>query len=288
MNLRLKKLTIRIVIPLVILLSALVAPLFNVSVDVINSLLTVTALVFAILVGFFIAAATTNYITFQQSLAQECGNLVAMFNFTSIVDPASRDKMAEIIDQYVIATLDYSLAEFVDKTYHEFRRVVEQVDLLRPENDDARVVAALERTQELKIELFKNRESIKLAAHRVIGGFHWLVLVILAAILTFLLLTLRTDALLLNFAIGVLTASIYFTLVLLYNIDGNTFLEEQLAYKDVQIIFETIGRLPYYPSLAFSEGEIKKPSGSYRIGVYTDYPNSFAKTIRVVNPKNRS
>lgn len=287
MNKGFKKIVLYGLVPLAIIVSVFTLPLFAILIDT-SSLLTVVSLVFAVLVGFFIATATTNYINFQRCLAQETANLIVIFNLGNIVKPSEKEKITEKIDQYVIATLDFSLTEYVEETYLEFKQVVESIDELQSENDTKRGVVALDHLQATKIDLIRNRESVALSALRITSGLHWLILVFLAATLVFLLFSLRTDGPLLNIVIGALSSAVYFTLLLLYEVDGNIFLEEQLAYQDVQRIFKTIGRLPYYPPLAFKSGMVKRPKESYRLGVYTDYPRSRVKEIKIYNQNQKS
>ncbi|OGZ02508.1 MAG: hypothetical protein A2946_00685 [Candidatus Liptonbacteria bacterium RIFCSPLOWO2_01_FULL_53_13] len=279
-----RKIVLRVVFPLIIVISVFTLPLLGLSADI-SPLLTVVSLVFAVLVGFFIATATTNYINFQHYLAQENANLIALFNLGNMVSPSEKEKTAETIDQYVIATLDFSLAEYIEKTHQEFKRVVEHIDTLKPKKGDGRSTVAFDHLQATKIELFRNRESVALAALRITNGLHWLILTFLASTLVFLLFTMRTDALLVNGIIAVLSSAVYYILLLLHEIDGNVFLEEQLAYQDVQKVFRAIGRLPYYPSFAFASAKLKTPGERYRLGIYADYPRSCAKKIKVCDGK---
>lgn len=280
MNERVRKFFLRVIVPIIVLIGVFVLPSFKISSDIYWPL-TVSSLVFAILVGFFIATATANYITFRDCLSQEATSLATIFNLIKILSPSEAEKAAEKIDQYAIATLDFSLTDYVEKTDREFRDVIDSVDEITINKSDERVPIIFDHLQGTKIELLRNRESIALSALRVTTGVHWFVLTALASVIIFLLLSLRTDEIALNLVLSILSSAIYFILLLLYEIDGNSFLEEQLEYQDIQKVFKAIDRLPYYPSLALERGQVKKPLENFRLGVYTNYPYSRKKEIKI-------
>ena len=244
MNQKLVKILRRIIVPIIIFAISFLLPLFTVAADP-SPLLTVISLVFAILIGFFIATATTNYLNFQNNLAQENANLITLFNLCNLVDPLQKRLVADKIDEYLISSLDYPLTTYVESTQKEFEGVVNIVDTLKPNTGNNTEIIALENLQTAKVELFKNRESLALAALRVTNNLHWIILITLSSLLIFLLLSLRTDESIIKIVIGLLSSAIYFILLLLYEIDGNVFLEEQLAYHDIQKVFRAIDRLPY-------------------------------------------
>lgn len=65
----------KFLICLLLLLIAFNIPLFKLNFDV-ASILTVISFLFAILVGFFIAAATSNYLQLQSLIAEEDASLI--------------------------------------------------------------------------------------------------------------------------------------------------------------------------------------------------------------------
>ncbi len=123
-----------------------------------------------------------------------------------------------------------------------------------------------------------------IAALHVTNPLHWFILILLSTVLIFLLFTLRTpENLFFNLTIGAVGAIIYFILLLLWEVDSNSFLEEQLACKDTQVIFRSLGQLPYYPAWALDEQNIVPLYPQYRIGTYTNLPSSHHKKITICN-----
>lgn len=281
----LRKIFFRTLIPIGLFVLPLIIPIHKVSFDI-STLVTSASLLFAILLGFFIATATTNYMNFQTLLAEESSGLIMLFNLGVLVQPSAREKIVEVIDNYVISTLDFSLTDYIDSTRKEFSEIIEVVDSLEPQDEQKRRVAALSYMHETKSNVLKARESITFAAHQVTSSNHWFIIIVITIVLVVLLFTLRNGDLLASVIVGLLTAILYLILLLLYEVDANTFLEEQLAYSDVQKIFGSIGRLPYYPANAIKNGVVREPEGEYRIGIYNNYPTSTEKTIKRVNRKS--
>ena len=282
MGVVMKKYVFRIFIPLLLLVSAFAVPIYKVGIDISN-FLTAVSVLFAILLGFFIATATTNYLNFQANLADEGTALIMLFNLGLLVRPSAKEKIAEAIDQYVIATLDFSLTDYVKNTQKEYNKLVEVIDGLEPEDEAKRRMSALDYIHQVKANMLNAREAITFAAQRVTTGTHWAVIVLLGGILTLFFFDLRDGHFFSNAIVGVLITTLYLILLLLYEVDNNVFLEGQLAYQDVQGVFRAIGKIDYYPAFAIEKHLIKKPEQAYRIGVYKDYPHSTEKTIKTIS-----
>ncbi len=281
-----RKVVLRIIVPLFVFGSAFIIPVYGVQFEI-SDLIVVISLLFAILLGFFIATATANYLDFQARLAEEGEALIMIFSFGRLVQPGAARKLADAIDRYLIATLDFSLTEYVQKTETEFEALMGTVDGLEPKKNDARGESALDHVYDEKSGLLKARSAISFTAPRVTTAVHWLVIILLTGALTSLLFSLRDGSLFLAAIVGVLSAALYLILLVLYEVDGNIFLEEQLAYGDVQSIFRAIGKPQYYPAFVIENGIAPAPLEDYRIGVYKDYPRSTEKTVQAVRVNER-
>jgi len=266
-----KSIIIKFIVPVLIFVVTFFSPLFNQSLDLQN-LLNVASLLFVIMLGFFIAAATSNYLSFQTSLAEENSALIGLHNLVKLVDPLAAEKVADIIDHYVIETLDYKLGEYADNTQKEFAQIIYAVDEIKVNINNPENVALFSYVHEVKINLLESRQKVFMAARKVVGKIHWTVLILLALVIEFLLLSMRDGSLFLSVITAVITIALYLVLVLLREVDSNVFLEEQLAYGDPQKVFEAIGKLPYFPETGVKYRIIQKPNKSYRVGLYEDYP----------------
>ncbi len=279
-----KNLILKFLIPAAILFIVVATP--AIKIEEVGSLISLAVLLFAILAGFFIAATTTNYINFQSALAQEGSALIQLYNLGKLVSPSSEEKIKQIIDNYIIATLDFPIGEYVDKTDIEFGKLIEVIDSIEPDDDQKRRTACLGTMHSVKGSLYNFRQQVALCSLRVINPMHWTILVLLEISIITLLISLRSGSLLVTILVCILAVASHLVLVLLSEIDSNYFLERQLGFRDTHKLFVALGLVPYYPPTAFSlDYRVKKPTGQYRYGIYKDFPQSLEKDIRIIDGK---
>lgn len=264
---------------LVIALLVLTLPSFKFSFDI-GTVLTVISLIFAILVGFFFAAATSNYLRLQSLITQEDAALITIYNLTQLIQPSGAPAVAETIDAYMIAVLDYEILTYAPGVAKELQAVVDAVDRLQPE--DERGMNLIQTIHGAKASLYATNQETALAAKQIVSGHHWLVVILLALFIDILLLSLRDGTLINAFIVFAVIVTLYKTLTLVHEVDSNLFLAKQLAFKSPQHVFEAIGRLRYYPETAFADGQ-PRPTGTYRLGRYKNLAESYEKTIETVS-----
>lgn len=257
-------------------------PLFNLTFDV-GSILTVISVLFTILAGFFIAAATSNYLRLQTLITSLNASMISMFDLARIIDPASKEKVADAIDEYMISALDYDLLDFASKTEDELQKVVAVVDKIKPKNNH--LGPLIQNLHDQKVSLYSSHQEMSVATKRIVGTRHWVILITLSSLIAMLTLELRDGQVLSYIMVSALLFAIYQVLKLLHEIDSNLFLAKKLAFETPQQVFRLIGRLHYYPKYALDAGVAKMTEIPYRVGVYTDSPNSYKKKIEIVKIK---
>ena len=264
---RLSKYLRAIFVPALIVVAPIIIPLFRVSFNS-GDILGPTTFIFSILAGFFIADATANYRRLRQLILTENATLSYLYYITLRENPQKANKLADAIDEYMIAQLDYNLLDHTEHTRDEFNKVVS-------------ISKMIPRLDKSLYYLILGNHEIFLSAKKTIGRNRWFLIVSLAIVIAFLLLLKRTGDPLLSLLIGIVLASIYQILKLLYDLDNNRYLADKLGYKTPQRVFESIDKLPYYPETAIKNNWAKaeKP---YRVGVYKNYPKSFDKDIKIV------
>lgn len=280
MNRAARKFILEFVIPIALCAAPFLLPIYFFTFDI-STLLTVVSLVFAILIGFFIATATTNYLRLQSLIADEDSALISVFNLSKVIQPSAVAKMKEAVDRYATAALDFELTEYVDKTRKEFQELLSEIDILAPQ--DGKGLELLGNMYDKRDQLVRTRQEVTLVARRIVTWRHWIILILLAVLLIVLLLSIRNGHWLSASITGVLSVAIYLVLVLLHEVDGNVFLEERLAYENTQQIFEAIGTMKYIPYHAFQNKRVQEPREDYRVGVFKDYPNSLEREIKVIH-----
>lgn len=238
-----KKLFINILIPLYIIFLSFYLPIFNFPFDT-SSLITAVSLLFTILVGFFIAATTSNYLRLQSLSSQEDSSLINIFHLCKLISPKSDKDIAEKIDQYAINMQSFEMTEYVEKCQPKFDKLVESIDNVEATNKKGE--SLIQTLHTIKLNLASVRQEINVVSKPIIKTRHWIILILLSIITMVLVLCLRVpDSLPSSMITGSLGVAIYFVLILVREIDNKTFSEEQMSFQNPQQIFETIGK-PYY------------------------------------------
>ncbi|MBS3094945.1 hypothetical protein J4474_04725 [Candidatus Pacearchaeota archaeon] len=241
----------------------------------ISNLFTATTVVWAIIVGFFMAAALANYSTLQSLISSETAGLISLSYFVKFIDPLLSKKVNEEIDNYVIRAFDFELSDYIDKTRADFDNILKAAYETKNKNTGlfSEMVSSIR-------DLIKCRQEISLAGRKLMSLSSWVVISILTMINISLLYSIRSLEIISSVFTIVISLSMIIILFLLKDIDSNTFAEEKLAFDIYQEIFREIGKLPYYPEISIDKGRIQIPSGQkVRIGKYKNFPESLEKTI---------
>jgi hypothetical protein len=265
-------------VPFCLVVLPFTVPVFSVSFDA-STFLSVVSLLFAILAGFFFAAATSNYLRMQTLISNDNAGLVTLYRIAKIVDASRAENVAEAIDTYLMSDLDFDLLNAGMKTSREREAIMTAVDALTPTDESGRALFGLVHSR--KEEMRSVLSEYNVTARTIIGRDHWTVLILLACILTFLSYCLRDGGILSSAIVVAASVAIYLALRLLHAIDTNLFLAKKLAFQDPQEVFVGIGRLPYYPAYAVRRGQVPKQSSAYRVG--KKLPDG-AREIHIMTP----
>jgi len=263
---KLKNILVNFIIPVLLFLIPFSLPLYQLSFDV-SLFLTVVSLIFGVLVGFFIATATTNYLNLNNQLAEANSLLTIVYNLTKKLDINKGKQLAEAIDRYLIATIDYPIAEHAQNTEKEFNEIINAIDSIKLKKENSEVVVIYQNLHNAKADLFKKRQIIIQIAPKVITITHWFLILALETLIVLMLFSLRDGNAISNIFYGFIFICFYFLCLILYQVDSDEFLESQLGFEDVQMVFKSINKKRYYPQNVLNEGKAKVPDEDYRIGV---------------------
>ena len=259
----------------------LLVPVFKVDFDI-ATVLTVVSLFFAILIGFFLAAAIANHLRLQTLIADHNSKLMNIYRYVSMIDPSMSPALADTIDKYFIAVLDYDLLDFADFTSGELGEIINLVDSVRPK--DSFGIQLVQNLHNEKDSLSSDNQEIAMVADRIVTNNQWLILIALSIIISFLLMALRNDYWLTSVIVGIVMVAMYRTLKLTYDVDSNAILAAQLSYEDPQELFKLMGKLPYFPETGITDGSVDITKyKSYRVGKYIKGTTTFEKEIVVVD-----
>ncbi len=238
-------------------------PLFTLNIDV-STILTILSLLFAIIAGFAIAAATSNHLRMQSLIADEDAGLIEIYNLSKLISPSAAERVADAIDKYMIASLDHDLLTYAANTTTELKEIMDAVDEVMPKND--RGLSLFQNLHNRKNSLHTIVQETRLTAKTIVGFRHWLILILLAVLIGVLLLALRDGAFWTTAFISVLIYCTFQILNLIREIDTNLLLAQKLAFENPQVVFTEIGKEYYYPEYALKMGSVKPQVSRYRVG----------------------
>lgn len=246
-------------------------------------LLTAVSLLFAILVGFFIATTTSNYLRLQTLIADANAGLISIYNLMRGIDADKLPQLSQAIDDYMIASLDYELLDYTNKTKKEFNEVMRIANTAEPRGEKG--LALYSELHSRMDDLLTNDQEIALTSKKIVTPRHWFIIFLLAVLLGISLLSYRTGSILISLFVGIMFVTVYHIMALINEIDTNLFLSKQLSFEDPQQVFIGIDRTYYYPEYAIKKGYVKVSAETYRVGVYKNYPKSFEKEVKLIEKK---
>lgn len=256
-----------------------VLPSFHFDFDI-STTLTIISLLFTILIGFFIGASTTDYLRLQSLISELNADLIEIFDFGKIIQPSFAKKLANAIDQYMIAILDFPFLNWVPHTQKQFEEIAKTIDEMN--YTDEKGLSLFPYLLVAKSDLNKKNQEIFLSTEKIVSVKHWFILIALAILIGIMLLSLRNGQWLFSLISAIILFVVYQALTLLNDIDSNVFLANKLSYQNPQEVFLAIGKLKYFPQGAVADKKLKQLQEDYRIGIYKNYPKSFEKEIKIV------
>lgn len=239
-----------------------VLPAFGKGIDA-AALISATAAIFAIVTGFFIADAMSNYLRLQTLIAEENASLIALADLVKRVDAAGAQKVHQAIDAYMIAQLDADTLNHMLITQTQLDTLVEAVDTLQvgPAGREFydHILGLVEK-------IVASRQEMALAAKKNLTVVHWTTLIVLAALVAITTLLLRDGGLTMNLVAGTMIVGMQAVLTILRDVDNNRLLERKLMFENPREVFHAIARPPYYPAMSPARARLPDADGRYRLG----------------------
>lgn len=255
---------LRRVTPLVLIILPFVLPYFKVQIDL-SSFLTVVSLLFAILAGFFIAGATSNYLRLQELVSQEDAKVVSLYHLAHKIDSVAGENMADAVELYTMKSLDYELVDYAAHTEEELKGILEEIDKVEAHDETGFELIGL--LHQIKSDMFAIHQEMYLTTQTITGPHHWIILVALSGMTIFMLLELRVPGdLFISSLVAMLSYAIFQILSLIYELDSNLFFAKKLGFKNAQQVFRGLNRSRYYPAYALKKKYVKNPIKPYRVG----------------------
>jgi len=246
---------------IVILVFAL--PILNIPVNVSN-ILSATAIFYSILLGFFIAAAMANLTRLKSLVASETGGLMSVYHSVRVAAPEKAEHVRWLIDQYLIKRFDYEISDYTEFTNKEYFAIFDILGELNPHETGKQ--AALGYISGAQFYIAQSRREISIVGARIVSQASWIVLYTLSFVIVLMLFLMRDGSLASLIVTSVLASSALIALLMLSDIDGNRFGEEEFAINTYQAVFKALELDPYYPEHYILTDRHKPKEKKYRTG----------------------
>src|SRR3989344_6594449 len=102
--------------------------------DTIKDLLSAATFLFGIFAAFSISNSHTRMNTIHELLKLEDARVLMIFNLAKIFSPDVQEKTAELLDEYVIAQIDYEPSDF-KYSYKPFGNLFQFILQINPDNE---------------------------------------------------------------------------------------------------------------------------------------------------------
>ena len=251
-----------VVLGICIFLVPFLVPLFKLNTDV-GTLVTATSAVFAIVAGFFIADAMSNYLRLQTLISEENAALIAVADYAKRIDAQHWPLVHSAIDEYLIAQLDSGTLNHILETENRIDKLNDTINALKIDPEDS---ASYERMLEMKEKILIARQETLFAAKTNLTIGHWLTLITLGVLVACTVLAIRDGSLFMNMIAGTMMVGTQAILVLLRDMDNNRLLEMKLGYDNPREVFHALSLPPYYPYSSPLKSRVPDKSGTYRLG----------------------
>jgi hypothetical protein len=229
----------------------------------VNTLVGASSAVFAIVTGFFIADAMSNYLRLQTLISEENAALISLAEDVKKIDSINYVKVYKAIDEYMIAQLDYEGLNHILHTQRKVEGISKAIEELVIEADDG---VAYDHVLGIEEKILSSRQEISLAAKKNLTTAHWATLITLATLVVVTVLAIRDGHFVMNLIAGIMIVGVWSILVLLREMDNNHLLEQKLSFENPREVFYAIAKPSYYPLFSPVRARIPDDSGVYRLG----------------------
>lgn len=250
----------------VIFLIAVFVPGHGPSQDI-ELILTISTFVFAILVGFFIARASSRFSEMRDAVAQEDALFFSFYKTAQAQGAKFTAKIRVLIDRYYRISYDNELTNYTYKeTIPIFLQMWDETTRLRPKKPEA-----YDQLLDLLADIESSRNAASSISKEKINRGQWMILLVLSMIILGCLFYLKNDQAYSIVVTILLSSSLVIVVLLLRDLQNFKYgLEGGLLEESGEEVFDAIGVLRYYHQQFLKSGHQKIPSHikRYRMGVH--------------------
>lgn len=233
----------------------------------IETILTVSSFLFAILAGFFISRLNARYNEIRELISNEDAYFFSLFKTAKIFGGKFAGKIADTIDKYYIISFESELDNYYKSTAPHLGNMYEILYEIKEKSDNSTYAIMLSILS--SIETVRNKNSI--IAKEKITVSQWMVLVCLTVIILFCLFYLNTNQIFFQFLVVIVSAMLILILLTIRDLQNLRLGGKIMSVLESgQEVLESMGKLRYYNQKLVDKGIMRIPKGvkKYRLGLH--------------------
>ena len=237
--------------------------------EMINIVLGVIGLMFAIIIGFFINDLWNRYEVIRENVAVEVSGLQTYYIFVKIINNfPGHEKWAKeqqkFIDEYVRKFFEVEWNEYGEIDPY-FNRIIESLKNIGELKTDVEVETYTNMPSLLN-EVTTSREKLFMFGKDRLTKQEWAVIITLSAALLFCIFFIKTAGFSSIFLAGILTSTVFILLSFLHDLDDLSFGEETVSFEPYETIFDVIEKPRFYRKRDLKMGRVTLPKDKkYRL-----------------------
>lgn len=235
----------------------------------VQTILTISTFLFAILAGFYISRLNTRYDQIRELVAQEDALWLSVYKISQFYGAEFQNRIRDLIDSYYIIAYDHDVGTYYKHNAREFLQVFTELQTLKTPRDNNSDGLVSDYIMLLpQIEICRNKSSV-LIRERLAPG-QWATTVFLATIILFSIFYLKTPEFYSQLSAVLLGTVLVLVLLTIRDLQNLRLWGQTVADESGQEIFDFIGKPRYYNKLYIDEGVmiIPKELKTYRLGTH--------------------
>ncbi len=245
-----------------------------------DSILTISTFLFAILAGFYTSRLGNRYDSIRQLVAVEDATILSFYQTAKIFGPVFVKKVRSAIDHYYIASYDHTLSDYAYKQSAPYYFKLWDVITALPDKEPSSAYEALI-TQLTEIE--KSRNTSAATAKERLGWGEWAILLILAGIILSSLFLMREPVLYSWIVTILFGTALILVMLIIRDLQNLMFGGSSLLEESGQEVLEFMGLPRYYHEHFLKLGISVVPLSvkTYRMGTHKRGASTFKiKTVK--------
>ena len=232
-------------------------------------ILTVSTFLFAIIVGFYLSRLNGRYDKMRELIAAEDAGWLSAYEQSVFLGSDFQAKVGDVIDKYYISAYDFKLGThkgYTEAYMQEIYKLMSEaknVEGFKAENAFDHITAIME-------DIEKQRNEVTVVTLEKLTKGQWGIIFILAGIILFGMFFLRGEAFYSGVIVVLLSTVLALILLVMRDLQNFFLGGTSVVEESGQQVFETIGKLRYYPDLYLRQHPVDLPPhvSKYRVGYH--------------------